>query len=82
MDETIEMVSSVRQVIGEKTPIIASGGVSSGQNVIDMISAGANAVQVYTGFVYGGPGFVKRANQELLNKIELLGISDISEMQA
>ena len=46
-----------------------------------MISAGANAVQVYTGFVYGGPGFVKRANQELLNKIELLGISEISEMR-
>ena len=81
LDETLEMVSSVRQVIGEKTPIIASGGVSSGQNVIDMISAGANAVQVYTGFVYGGPGFVKRANQELLNKIELLGISEISEMR-
>jgi len=80
LDETLEMVSSVRKTIGAKTAIIASGGISSGQNVIDMIYAGANAVQVYTGFVYGGPSFVKQANQELLKKIELLGISDITEM--
>ena len=80
LDETLEMVSSVRKTIGEQTAIIASGGISSGQNVIDMIYAGANAVQVYTGFVYGGPSFVKQTNQELLKKIELLGISDITEM--
>ena len=60
--------------------IIGVGGVDSGLSAFEKITAGANAVQVYTGFVYGGPSFVKQANQELLKKIELLGISDITEM--
>jgi dihydroorotate dehydrogenase len=46
---------------------IGVGGVSSAQDVLSMMAAGADMVQVYTGLVYGGPGFVKELNQGLIN---------------
>ena len=41
-----------------KIQIIGVGGVDSGQAAFDKITAGANAVQLYTGMVYKGPGVV------------------------
>ena len=43
-----------------KIQIIGVGGVDSGQSAFEKISVGANAVQLYTGMVYKGPGVVKR----------------------
>ena len=42
-----------------KIPIIASGGIFTGEDAKEKIAAGAALVQVWTGFVYEGPGIVK-----------------------
>jgi dihydroorotate dehydrogenase len=34
-------------------------------DAIEKIKAGANLIQIYTGFIYEGPGFVKRINKSL-----------------
>lgn len=47
-------------------PIIGVGGIHSPQDAIDKISAGASLVQLYTGFIYEGPGLIKRINKRLL----------------
>lgn len=50
-------------------PIIGVGGVSSGQDALEKIRAGASLVQLYTALVYRGPpvvGAVKRELEELL----------------
>lgn len=47
-------------------PIIASGGIHSASDAIEKLKAGASLVQIYTGFIYEGPGLIKRINQELL----------------
>ena len=41
-----------------KIDIIGVGGVDSGQSAFEKISAGAKAVQLYTGMVYNGPGII------------------------
>lgn len=46
-------------------PIIATGGVMSVQDVREKLEAGADLVQVYTGFIYEGPGFVRRILKNL-----------------
>lgn len=46
-------------------PLIAAGGVMSGDDAQRHLDAGAALVQVYTGLVYGGPGLVKRIVREL-----------------
>jgi dihydroorotate dehydrogenase len=40
-------------------PIVGVGGVQSKADVQEKLSAGATLVEVYTGFIYGGPGFVR-----------------------
>lgn len=42
-------------------PIIGVGGILSGQDVKDKIAAGADLVQIYSGFIYRGPGLIREA---------------------
>ena len=49
-------------------PIIGVGGIHSADDAIKKIEAGADLVQIYTGFVYEGPGLVKRINKALINR--------------
>ena len=60
-------------------PIIGVGGIFDAQDAYDKIKAGANAVQIYTGWIYEGPGAVKRINKGLLQLIERDGLSQISQ---
>ncbi len=48
-------------------PIIASGGVFTGKDAKDKIEMGASLVQVWTGFIYQGPGIVKQICETLLH---------------
>jgi len=48
-------------------PIIGVGGIHSEQDALEKINAGADLVQVYTGFIYEGPRLVKHINKALLN---------------
>ena len=47
-------------------PIIGVGGIHSEQDALDKIKAGADLVQIYTGFIYEGPSLVKRINKAIL----------------
>jgi dihydroorotate dehydrogenase len=45
--------------LGAEFPIIGVGGVMSGKQAQEKIVAGANAVQLYTGLIYKGPGLIR-----------------------
>ena len=49
-------------------PIIGVGGIHKPQDAIEKLEAGASLIQLYTGFVYEGPGVVKRINKALIQK--------------
>lgn len=55
----------LRSRLGEDFPIIGVGGVMSAQDATEKMEAGASLIQVYTGFIYEGPGFIKKINKEL-----------------
>jgi dihydroorotate dehydrogenase len=48
-------------------PIIGVGGIHSEQDALDKLAAGASLVQLYTGFIYEGPGLIGRINKAILN---------------
>jgi dihydroorotate dehydrogenase len=48
-----------------KIPIIASGGIFTGDDAKDKLDLGAALVQVWTGFIYEGPGIVKKISKKL-----------------
>jgi dihydroorotate dehydrogenase len=62
------VIQYLRQRLGPDFPIIGVGGIMSAQDAVDKIKAGANLVQIYTGFIYEGPALVRRINQALLNR--------------
>ncbi|HEY3429108.1 MAG TPA: quinone-dependent dihydroorotate dehydrogenase [Cyclobacteriaceae bacterium] len=67
-DRSNEVIRYLRERLGKSYPIIGVGGIMTAQDAVEKIEAGADLVQIYTGFVYEGPGFVKRINQILANK--------------
>jgi len=46
-------------------PIIGVGGIHSAEDALEKIEAGASLIQVYTGFIYEGPGLVKKISKKL-----------------
>ncbi len=63
-----EVISYLRKQLGIGYPIIAVGGIMSPQDAIDKLNAGADLIQLYTGFIYEGPGIVKRISKALVNQ--------------
>ncbi|MEY3844683.1 MAG: hypothetical protein RL293_1105 [Bacteroidota bacterium] len=49
-------------------PMIAVGGIHSAKDALDKLDAGATLVQLYSGFIYEGPGLIKEINQALIKK--------------
>tara|TARA_X000000368_G_scaffold401915_1_gene375270 strand:+ start:1408 stop:2466 length:1059 start_codon:yes stop_codon:yes gene_type:complete len=62
-----------------KVFIIGVGGVDSGQTAFDKIVSGANAIQLYTGMIYKGPGIVKEIKKDLIEILRKEKIKNISE---
>jgi len=58
-ERSTEVLKSVTEQTNGKIPVIASGGIFSSDDARKKLNAGASLVQVYTGFIYEGPGIVK-----------------------
>ena len=67
-ERSIEMVRYIVAKTDGKLPVIGVGGIMTVQNALDMLDAGATLIQVYTGFIYNGPGFVKKINRAVLRR--------------
>ena len=65
-----EKSTKVIQYLADKSnkafPIIGVGGIHSAEDALQKIHAGADLVQIYTGFIYEGPSLVKKINKALL----------------
>ena len=58
-NRSTEVVKYICDKTEGKIPVIASGGIFTGDDAKEKINAGASLVQVWTGFIYEGPGIVK-----------------------
>jgi dihydroorotate dehydrogenase len=65
-----EIVKYIHQKTNGQITIIASGGIFTGADAKEKLNAGASLVQVWTGFIYKGPGIVKRICKELIKTIQ------------
>jgi dihydroorotate dehydrogenase len=59
------VVAQLRAALGPAYPIIGVGGVMSAVDAVSKQEAGADIVQIYTGFIYKGPELVKQAARAL-----------------
>ncbi|MBS1559058.1 MAG: quinone-dependent dihydroorotate dehydrogenase [Bacteroidetes bacterium] len=58
--KSTEVISHLRLKLGKNYPIIGVGGILCPEDAVEKIKAGADLVQVYTGFIYEGPGLAKK----------------------
>lgn len=59
-NRSLEMVKYISKKTEGQLPIIGVGGIMTPLQAKEMLDAGASLVQVYTGFIYNGPGFVRK----------------------
>lgn len=57
--KSTEIIHKLRGMLGAHYPIIAVGGIMTAEDALEKFKAGANLVQIYTGFIYEGPGLVR-----------------------
>jgi dihydroorotate dehydrogenase len=66
-DKSTQVVKYLSDKSNKAFPIIGVGGIHSAEDALDKIAAGADLVQVYTGFIYEGPSLIKRINKAILS---------------
>ncbi|GAB2520645.1 quinone-dependent dihydroorotate dehydrogenase [Spirosoma aerophilum] len=65
-ERATEVIRYLHQQSGGAFPIIGVGGIATASDAQEKLQAGASLVQVYTSFIYEGPGLAKRINKALL----------------
>ncbi|WP_196157844.1 quinone-dependent dihydroorotate dehydrogenase [Reinekea sp. G2M2-21] len=64
-DQSNHVLKLFREQLDDSIPLIGVGGVMSEHDAEEKLKMGADLVQVYTGFIYQGPGLIKKAVERL-----------------
>ncbi|MDQ8053758.1 MAG: quinone-dependent dihydroorotate dehydrogenase [Pedobacter sp.] len=67
-EKSTAVIRYLAEKSGHSFPIIGVGGIHSAKDAQDKIDAGASLVQLYTGFIYEGPGLIKRICRALVSR--------------
>ena len=63
-----EVIRFLSEKSNKAFPIIGVGGIHSAEDALEKLEAGADLVQLYTGFVYQGPSLLKQINKAILER--------------
>lgn len=63
-----EVIRFLAEKSNKSFPIIGVGGIHSAKDALEKLDAGADLVQIYTGFIYEGPALIKEINQAVLKR--------------
>lgn len=69
LDRSNEVIRYLRKK-NQTLPIIGVGGVVDAHAALDKLNAGADLIQIYTGFIYEGPTLVKKINKAIANSLD------------
>ena len=64
-----EVIKFISKNSNKTIPIIGVGGISSVADALEKFDAGADLIQIYTGFIYEGPNLIRSINKALLNRV-------------
>ena len=76
----LDMVKTIRNYVGDNVAINACGGISSGEDAVKALAAGANTVQLYTGFIYQGPRIIANINKYILDYMNERGLPSVASI--
>jgi dihydroorotate dehydrogenase len=67
-DKSTAVIRYLSQKSNKAFPIIGVGGIHSAEDALEKINAGADLIQIYTGFIYEGPRLIKNINKAILSQ--------------
>ncbi|MGJ5641248.1 quinone-dependent dihydroorotate dehydrogenase [Formosa sp. S-31] len=67
-DKSTQVIKYLSEKSNKSFPIIGVGGIHSAEDALEKLDAGATLVQIYTGFIYEGPGLIKKINKAILKR--------------
>ena len=62
------IIKYLRKKLDNNFPIIGVGGIMTKDDAIEKLNLGANLIQLYTGFIYRGPGLIRDINKAIINQ--------------
>jgi dihydroorotate dehydrogenase len=65
-DSSTKVIKYLAETSNKAFPIIGVGGIHSAEDALEKLKAGADLIQIYTGFIYEGPALVKKINKGIL----------------
>ena len=69
-NRSTEVIKYLATKSNKSFPIIGVGGIHSAEDALEKLEAGADLIQLYTGFIYEGPALVKKINKAILQKLK------------
>ena len=79
-EQATTLVGRVAARAAGRLVVVGVGGVFTADDAWDKLAAGASLVQLYTGFVYGGPGTARAIAAGLLERMDREGVRHLSEV--
>jgi dihydroorotate dehydrogenase len=76
----LDVVRRVRARLGREIVVVGVGGIETADHAMAFVRAGADLVQMYTGFVYEGPLSAARMGRELGRRVEQVGAASIADL--
>jgi len=68
-DRSTKVIKYLAKKSNKAFPIIGVGGIHSAEDALEKINAGADLIQIFTGFIYEGPALVKKINKTILTNL-------------
>ena len=65
-NRSTEVIRFLSEKSNNAFPIIGVGGIHNAKDALEKLEAGASLIQLYTGFIYEGPGLIKEINKAIL----------------
>ncbi|HEX2254766.1 MAG TPA: quinone-dependent dihydroorotate dehydrogenase [Thermoanaerobaculia bacterium] len=76
---SFEVLQALAGALAARCVLVSAGGIDSAEEAWRRLRAGAHLVQVYTGFVYRGPGLAREINTGLLARLEAEGFARLGQ---
>lgn len=76
-DLALKALCHASEAAGGRLPLIAVGGIGSGEDAWARIRAGATAIQIYSALIYEGPGLIGSIKRDLAQRLRAEGFSTV-----
>lgn len=78
--KALEVTRKIYRLTNGRLPLIGVGGISSAQDAIERMEAGASLIQLYTGLIYEGPELIPDILNGMLSYLEQQGLQSVTEL--